>query len=35
MIKQKLIEEALWNQLILSKYSKDIKIDKKKLKMKC
>ena len=32
MIKQKLIEEALWNQLILSKYSKDIKIDKKKIK---
>ena len=32
MIKQKLIEEALWNQLILSKYSKDIKVDKKKIR---
>ncbi len=32
IIKQKLIEEALWNQLILSKYSKDVKIDKKKIK---
>ena len=31
-IKQKLIEEALWNQLILSKYSKDVKIDKEKIK---
>ncbi len=30
IIKQKLIEEALWNQLILNKYSKDVKIDKKK-----
>ena len=28
MIKQKIIEEALWNQLILSKYSKDIKVDR-------
>ena len=32
MINQKLIEEALWNQLILSKYSKDIKVDKKKIR---
>ena len=32
IIKKKLIEEALWNQLILSKYSKDIKIDKEKIK---
>ncbi len=32
IIKQKLIEEALWNQLILNKYSKDVKIDKKKIK---
>ena len=32
MIKQKIIEEALWNQLILSKYSKDIKVDREKIK---
>ena len=31
-IKEKITKEVLWNQLILSKYSKDIKINKKKIK---
>ena len=33
-IKEKIIIELLWNQLIITKHSKDIKIDKEKLKKK-
>ena len=31
-IKEKITKEVLWNQLILTKYSKDIKINKKNIK---